>query len=157
MRTFQRILVAVDQDDRADAPLRLGVELAHRMGAELIVFHSISQKELEDREQLPPPRNYVDVIMEDTQRDLVALVDSITEDGDAPAVRALARSGDPVEGIRDVAESEDCDLVVIGLRRRSKVGKFLLGSNLQDLLMTTDRPVVAVPIDDGSVGAGGSS
>jgi hypothetical protein len=28
------------------------------------------------------------------------------------------------------------------------VGKFLLGSNLQDVLMSTDRPVIAVPVED---------
>ena len=118
------------------------------MGAELLVFHSISEDELEDREQLPAPSKYVDVMVEETKRDLAALVTELVEEGAGPAVRVLARSGEPAEAIRAVAAAEDCDLIVIGLRRRSRVGKFLLGSNLQDVLMATERPVVTVPIEE---------
>jgi len=152
MKTLERILVAVDQEDRAEAPVRFALGLAQQLGAELIVLHSLSEQELARREQLPAPRNYVDFILEETKRDLGALVTSIAGDAAGPTVRVAARSGDPAEAIRAVAEEEDCDLCVIGLRRRSRVGKFLLGSNLQDVLMSTDRPVIAVPVEDESNG-----
>lgn len=145
MRTFERILIGVDQNDRAEAPVRLALELAQKVGAELIVFHSISEDEREERQHLPPPSKYVDVMVEETQRNLATLVADLAG-GEAPRIRVLAQPVEPAKGIRDLAESEDCDLIVIGLRRRSKVGKFLLGSNLQDVLMQTDRAVIAVPI-----------
>ncbi|MGI9647529.1 MAG: universal stress protein [Acidimicrobiia bacterium] len=150
MRTFERILVAIDREDRAGAPLRFAVELAQKTGAELVVFHSISEDEQKDRELLPPPSNYVDVMVEETVRDLTELTEAAaTAAGSGlPSVRAVTRWGDPAEEIGRVAADEDCGLIVIGLRRRSRVGKFLLGSNLQDVLMATDRPVISVPIDD---------
>jgi len=148
MRTFERILVAVDQNIRAEAPLRLALELAQTMGAELVVFHSISQDEKDEREDLPPPSGYVDVMIEETKRDLAALITDIVADGEGPATRVVARSGEPAEEIRAVAAAENCDLIVIGLRRRSRVGKLLLGSHLQDVLMATERPVISVPIGD---------
>jgi nucleotide-binding universal stress UspA family protein len=148
MRTFERILVAADQNIRAEAPLRFALELAHTMGAELIVFHSISQEEQDERKHLPPPSGYVDVMIEETKRDLAALIADIVDDGEAPATRVVALSGEPAEEIRGLAAAEGCDLIVIGLRRRSRVGKFLLGSNLQDVLMATERPVIAVPTED---------
>ena len=43
-----------------------------------------------------------------------------------------------------MAESEGAALIVIGLRRRSPVGKLLLGSNSQTLLLHADCPVLAV-------------
>ena len=146
MSRFDRILVAVDRDDRAEAPLRLGLELAIKTGAELIVFHSISEDEQKDRETLPPPSNFVDVMVEETTRDLSALADTVADGTQSPPFRVVARWGDPAEEILNLAAAEDCDLIVIGLRRRSKVGKFLLGSKLQEVLMTTDRPVITVPI-----------
>lgn len=43
-----------------------------------------------------------------------------------------------------LAEERDVDLIVIGIRRRSPVGKLLLGSNAQDVLLTSNRTVLAV-------------
>lgn len=148
MRRFERVLIAVDQNDRAEAPIRLALELTANLGAELIVFHSISEQERDERQHLPPPSNYVDVMVEETRRELAMLVESLGGGENSPTVRVIARTGEPAELIRSLAETEECDLVIIGLRRRSRVGKFLLGSNLQDVLMTTDRPVIAVPVAD---------
>ena len=38
-------------------------------------------------------------------------------------------------------------MIVIGLRRRSNVGKLLLGSNAQRVLMAAQCPVLAVKSD----------
>ena len=56
----------------------------------------------------------------------------------------LARGNDPAQDLIEVAESEGAALIVIGLRRRSPVGKLLLGSNSQTLLLHADCPVLAV-------------
>jgi nucleotide-binding universal stress UspA family protein len=42
------------------------------------------------------------------------------------------------------AESADAEFIVIGLRRRSPVGKLLLGSNAQRVLLDAACPVLAV-------------
>lgn len=147
MSELERILVAVDRSEGAEAPLRLGLDLAARLGAELIAFHSIDDDEQKDRESLPPPSSYVDVMVEETLTDLSALTAAVGAGESRPRVRVVARSGEPAEEIHKLASEEDCDLIVIGLRRRSRVGKFLLGSKLQDVLMTTRLPVVTVPIE----------
>lgn len=46
--------------------------------------------------------------------------------------------------ILKVAQSTGADLVVIGLRRRSPVGKLFLGSVSQQVILEADCPVVAV-------------
>jgi len=57
----------------------------------------------------------------------------------------------PSETVHDAADlvlqtQQDMDacLIVLGLRRRSRVGKLLLGSHAQRILIEADCPVLAV-------------
>jgi nucleotide-binding universal stress UspA family protein len=51
---------------------------------------------------------------------------------------------DPAEELLTAAEGRQADFIVIGLRRRSPVGKLLLGSNAQRVLLDAACPVLAV-------------
>ncbi len=59
-------------------------------------------------------------------------------------VRQTTRGRDAADDIIAAAEAEDAELIVIGLRRRSPVGKLLLGSNAQRILLDAACPVLAV-------------
>lgn len=54
---------------------------------------------------------------------------------------------DPAQGLLRAAEEERADLIVIGIRRRSRVGKLVLGSTAQDVLLSAECPVLAVKAD----------
>jgi len=54
------------------------------------------------------------------------------------------RGKDPVSDVLDIAEELDADIIVIGIRRRSPVGKLVLGSNSQSILLEAPIPVLAV-------------
>lgn len=59
--------------------------------------------------------------------------------------RRGAGDRDPADAVLDeIAERGDVDRLVIGMRRRSPVGKALLGSVSQRLLLESPVPVVAV-------------
>lgn len=62
-------------------------------------------------------------------------------------VRQLVRGNDPAEDLIAVAEEEGAEFIVIGLRRRSPVGKLILGSNAQRILLDSPCPVLAVKAD----------
>ncbi len=62
-------------------------------------------------------------------------------------VRQLVRGNDPAEDLIAVAREEDATFIVIGLRRRSPVGKLILGSNAQRILLDATCPVLAVKAD----------
>ena len=53
-------------------------------------------------------------------------------------------SHDSAEELLRIAESTEADFIVIGLRRRSPVGKLLLGNNAQRVLLDAACPVLAV-------------
>ena len=53
-------------------------------------------------------------------------------------------SKQPADHVVEVAEKAHASLLVIGLRRRTPVGKFLLGSSASTILMHAPCPVLAV-------------
>lgn len=59
-------------------------------------------------------------------------------------VRLTGKGRDVAEEIIDAAQESGAELIVIGLRRRSPVGKLLLGSNAQRILLDAPCPVLAV-------------
>jgi nucleotide-binding universal stress UspA family protein len=48
------------------------------------------------------------------------------------------------EVITDMAKREKVDLIFLGLKKLSKVGKFLFGSNAQYIILRAPCPVVSV-------------
>lgn len=73
---------------------------------------------------------------------------SLDADGVEHEVRALVRGNEPSEDLIAVAEESDADFIVIGLRRRTPVGKLILGSNAQRILLDASCPVLAVKADE---------
>ncbi|MBD0322829.1 MAG: universal stress protein [Aldersonia sp.] len=78
-----------------------------------------------------------------------------SEDGVVRLEEELAASGvpheihqevgeDAVESLLDAMEAEDAELLVIGIRHRTPVGKLLMGSTAQRLLLNCPKPVLAV-------------
>ena len=71
----------------------------------------------------------------------------LTEAGVDHEIRQLVRGLEPVEDLIAVAEETGADFIVIGLRRRTPVGKLILGSNAQRILLDAPCPVLAVKAD----------
>lgn len=59
-------------------------------------------------------------------------------------IRQAAHTGEFSDLLLRTAEQVDASVIVIGLRRRSLVGKLVLGSNAQQILLDADRPVLTV-------------
>ncbi len=59
-------------------------------------------------------------------------------------VRHIRGSKDPVGDVLDAADGVNAELIVIGIRRRSPVGKLVLGSHSQSILLEASIPVLAV-------------
>lgn len=59
-------------------------------------------------------------------------------------VLECVRGNNPAHDLLEVANERQASLVVIGMRRRSPVGKLMLGSNAQAILLSAECPVLAV-------------
>ena len=80
-------------------------------------------------------------------RDMDAVRAKLESAGIPFDVRQLVRGFEPAEDLISIAEANDAELIVIGLRRRSPVGKLILGSNAQRVLLDAHCPVLAVKAD----------
>ena len=65
---------------------------------------------------------------------------ALDESGVEYEVRQLVRGFEPAEDLISIAEANAAELIVIGLRRRSPVGKLILGSNAQRILLDAHVP-----------------
>jgi nucleotide-binding universal stress UspA family protein len=83
------------------------------------------------------------------ERDLDALAARLDAEGVRHSIRHLGiGSGAAADAVLGVAEQVGAELLVVGLHRRSPVGKALLGSNAQQILVNSTCPVLAVRAED---------
>lgn len=91
-----------------------------------------------------PRRGTTDSITQIQQKDAERILAQASEHGVAARVEQPAHEDDLVQTLNEWAEQEDADLIVIGLRKRSAIGKFILGSQAQRILLEADVPVLTV-------------
>jgi nucleotide-binding universal stress UspA family protein len=91
-------------------------------------------------------REYDDEVSARSETELSALETTLKESGLAYDVRQLVRGFEPAEDLIGIAEDSGAELIVIGLRRRTPVGKLILGSNAQRILLDAPCPVLAVKV-----------
>jgi nucleotide-binding universal stress UspA family protein len=104
---------------------------ARSRGARLVVVNTSRGDALVDE-------RYVD------EDQLATLRSRLADSGVDHEVVHTMRGRDASEEILALAEERRAELVVIGLRRRSPVGKLLLGSTAQRVLLDAPCPVLAV-------------
>ncbi|AYJ48416.1 universal stress protein [Rhodococcus sp. P1Y] len=65
------------------------------------------------------------------------------------SIRVEPDAGDPAGAIVDLVADTGASLLVIGSKRRSAVGKFLMGSTVQRVLLDSPVPVLVVKAAEG--------
>jgi nucleotide-binding universal stress UspA family protein len=124
------VLVAYSADTYGQAALDHGVVEAERAGERLVVVN-VTRGDA-----------YVDTRYAG-EHDAEALRDRLAG---LPVEAELRQSmsGDVAEEILDVAEEVRPRVVVVGVRRRSPLGKLVMGSVAQRLILDAECPVLAV-------------
>ena len=125
------------------AALDQGIVEARLRSTRLVVVHSSPGGSSETAEAVSTNREE----LERLERELATM-------GVDYEVRDLARGHTPAVDLVSVATETGAHLIVIGLRRRSPVGKLLLGSDAQQILLQADCPVLAVKAGPAHTGPG---
>jgi nucleotide-binding universal stress UspA family protein len=87
------------------------------------------------------------VVHASPDEEIAALRAELATAGIPHSIREPDGTMEPAEELIHAAEAEGADFIIIGLRRRSPVGKLLLGSNAQRILLDAACPVLAVKAD----------
>jgi nucleotide-binding universal stress UspA family protein len=128
----ESVVVGWIDSPEGQAAIEAAVEETRRRNGRLIVVHSAKGGD-----------DDAATVMRVRDR-LSELEARLISEGVAVTIRDFVRGKEPAEDLIEVAEKEDAALIVIGLRRRSPVGKLLMGSNAQNILLRADCPVLAV-------------
>ena len=128
-----RIVAGFLRSPEGRAALTRALEEAELRGGELLVVHSMRGGERDELEQVMSYRE-----------EFEQLEARLRDSGVRYRLIEYARGNAPAEDLLQAAKDEDADMIVIGIRRRSPVGKLILGSNAQDILLHADSAVLAV-------------
>ena len=129
------VVVGYVPKPEGEAAVEQGIVEARLRGSSLVVVNSHRGG-----------REYDDDTSSKSEQDLLALEARLKESGLDYDVRQLVRGFEPAEDLISIAEASNAELIVIGLRRRSPVGKLILGSNAQRILLDAPCPVLAVKV-----------
>ena len=76
--------------------------------------------------------------------EIVGIEERLKKEGIEHLVQQPVRGNDAATEVLQAAEQHRADLIVIGLRRRTPVGKLIMGSTAQQILLEAGCPVLAV-------------
>jgi len=131
------IVVGYVPKPEGDAALDRAIDEARLRGGKLVVVNSHRG----GREYDPEDARHDD-------EQMAVVKTKLEQSGVDFDLRQLVRGFEPAEDLISVAEANDAELIVIGLRRRSPVGKLILGSNAQRILLDAHCAVLAVKAGD---------
>jgi len=141
-----RILVCIENFERATRVLRAATEMSRSMGARLVFMHVISDRETDDmRVGASPERAYADTIAEDLEARLGQRIQDVVGYHVLPGDVQIV-SGEPDKQILKALEKHKYTYGVIGIENRSRVGKLVFGSTAHSILMLAPCPILAVSI-----------
>ncbi len=128
-----KILVGYEKSAVAEEALALAKKHAKAFDAKVYLITSLTRShelQLED--------------IQKSEGELKNLRTQFKKEGIACETHAIVSAVTPGEDLVQFATDNEIDEIVIGVRRRSKVGKLLFGSNAQYIILQAPCPVVAV-------------
>ena len=139
---YHKILVALENSPSDAAILPHVMELARRLGSELLLLHvadgfaarNFSQLKLAESEEMKIDRAYLEKIAAQFR-------------AQGLTAATLLALGDPPKEILKAAEGEKCDLIAMASHGHRLIGDLLFGSTIHEVRHNTSIPVLLVRAD----------
>ena len=124
------IVLGFVPNERGEAAFAKALSLASQLDQNIVIINSSSRHSRTDPKLASDP-------------DLEALVARAARAGVTARIQRDAHEDGP-DALIEASTAQDTEMIVIGIRKRSQVGKLLLGSDAQRILLEASCPVLAV-------------
>jgi nucleotide-binding universal stress UspA family protein len=128
------ILVGYDGSNAAKDALKLAQKHARAFGAKIMVVKSVTRNH-------PLDYSIIQAVEEKLKREIR---NQLNVDKTSYETRLVVSSRSTGENLTWFADLEKIDEIIIGAKKRSKVGKLLLGSTAQYVVLHAPCPVITI-------------
>lgn len=130
------IIVGYDGNKAAKEALKLAKKHAKAFDGKVFVVTSLVGGTEHQEDQLKDIKK--------AESDLEYAKENLESDGINCETHLLVRGLEPGEDIINFANQNNADEILIGVEKKSKVGKFIFGSTAQYVILEAKCPVIAV-------------
>ncbi len=141
---YRHVLIATDGSAVGDKAIEQGLEVARKFGAKATIVKVTemwSALDVAGRDAMARIETYEKAASEAAQAILAKAKEAAQKAG-VPCATRHVPDRVPADGIVATADSEGCDLIVMGSHGRRGINKLLLGSQAQNVLAQTRKPVL---------------
>lgn len=136
------VLAAIETEPESEKVIATANELATALETDLLVVHVATPRE--------------DSFIDEARAELKEMIGNIVSDPDSVTIRIPEEGGDSTEppssrvadAILRMASDTNPSYIVVGTRKQTPLGKAMLGSVAQTVLLNADAPVVTVQRSD---------
>jgi nucleotide-binding universal stress UspA family protein len=128
-----KILVGLDGSNTSEAALQLAIKTAKAYNADLLAITSMATGTADKNDEI-----------RSAEKELEETKAQVLKAGVSCSTHLLIRGKTVGEDIVAFAAENAIDLIVVGVKRRSRVGKILMGSNAQYVIIKAGCPVLTV-------------
>lgn len=158
-----KILAAYKPSAEAEAVLDAAVEQARFQNAELLLVRLVKRQSGSVAVPIPHPqapsearppagrtavRDTSGQDVDKLRADLESVRRRVADRGVACEAVLIEDADDDAEPILELADQEKVGMIVVGVRRRTRVGKAVIKSDAQSIILNANCPVLAVKSDD---------
>lgn len=146
---YSRILIATDGSQLAKKAVEHGLQLASSLKSTAVIVTVTEMQTTTDTAGGSKEWQHDALVAYESavEQSAQAILDEATEGAKSLGVACEShhlRDRRPAEGIMEMAELEDCDLIVMASHGRRGVRKMLLGSETAEVIALSTRPVLVL-------------
>lgn len=140
---MKKILVPTDFSATADKALDYAIQIAKKSSGEIILLHVCTLPMAELADDPAEMKKYNHLKLAEANKQLFSYKGSVTEPN--VTLKTIIVESEIVEGITEVADNHDVDLILMGTQGASGIKALVMGSHTSAVVAATRIPVIAVP------------